>query len=171
LLNCVYIRVFGIFQNRSVLGIFEGNLCWSHVVAQTETRTHRYRQMNDSFSHFVPSRKIFIQKLSVSQMHNISPTSKSLQQFIAPLHYPSHTVTLSQYTAFLRQNILYFPFKKADILVKLISLIYAVQRELVNIIYFAIRPYYASFLSNYVTGTWIVTRFKVIFWTKIFLFI
>jgi hypothetical protein len=50
----------------------------------------------------------------------------------------------------MRQNILYFPFKKADLFVKLINFLYDVQREiyeLVNIIYGAIHPYYASFSS------------------------
>jgi hypothetical protein len=32
--------VFAIFQNMSQLRVFEGNLYLSHVVAQTETRSH-----------------------------------------------------------------------------------------------------------------------------------
>ena len=42
-LLCAILSVFAILGNTSLLRIFDSNLCLSHVVAQTETRSHRYK--------------------------------------------------------------------------------------------------------------------------------
>jgi len=48
LLQCAIIFLFAILQNTSLLRILEGNLCLSHVVAQTETCSHFLPTIGDT---------------------------------------------------------------------------------------------------------------------------
>jgi hypothetical protein len=99
----------------------------------------------------------FVLNLSVSQLPNIPLNPKSLQQFIALFTWPqSQTVAFSQYTAFQKHNILYFPVKSAGLLVNLIKFPYAVLIDMLwTSTYHFIVGFVHNFLpyiSNYVAG-------------------
>jgi hypothetical protein len=89
------------------------------------------RQVDEWFhASFCSIAQDIVLKLTVSKLPSIPLTPQRILQFIALFTRPqSHTVASSQYTTFLRHNILYYPHITAGLLVKFINFTCAVPRE------------------------------------------